>query len=327
MMPIIRLVLIAFSLAVLNTCSHLPPAVAQPVELSQTQPVGSTFMRITLLGTLEIPPLTVAGFPIHELSGLAWDADEARLYAVSDQGILFHFQPQFDPMQRLIGIEPLAAFQLESTHSDAEGLTVLHANNGQQGDTVLIVSFERVPLIAQFTPTGQWLQAMPLPPALTDANAYQAPNKMLESVAWHDSFGLLTAPERALTTTAAAQTVLYGTEQQWFWPTHPAPASSVVAIEPIDNSSILVLERAFQDASRPLVISLRQVWLSSCDCAEGVASALLQLAEFNNTEGWNIDNFEGLTHHEEQRFFMVSDDNGHLLQRTLLSYFAILPGV
>jgi hypothetical protein len=285
-------------------------------------------MRITLLGTLAIPPLNVDGFLIHELSGLAWDADEARLYAVSDQGVVFHLQPQFDPMQRLIGMQALAAFKLDSEYTDAEGLAVLQANNGQQGDTVLVVSFERVPLIAQFTPEGQWLSEVTLPAALADADVYRAPNKMLESVAWHDYFGLLTAPERSLTTAASEQTiVLYGNEQQWFWPTYPAPASSVVAIEPMDNSSILVLERAFQGASQPLVISLRQVWLSSCDCAEGVESVFLQLAAFDNTHGWNIDNFEGLTRHEEQRFFMVSDDNGHFLQRTLLTYFAVLPGV
>jgi len=45
----------------------------------------------------------------------------------------------------------------------------------------------------------------------------------------------------------------------------------------------------------------------------------------DNTKGWLLDNFEGLTQHQGRYFFMVSDNNDNRLQRTLLTYFEILP--
>jgi hypothetical protein len=38
----------------------------------------------------------------------------------------------------------------------------------------------------------------------------------------------------------------------------------------------------------------------------------------------HIDNFEGLARHRGNRFFMVSDDNGVFIQRTLLLYFELV---
>jgi hypothetical protein len=38
-----------------------------------------------------------------------------------------------------------------------------------------------------------------------------------------------------------------------------------------------------------------------------------------------MDNFEGLAHHEGNRYFMISDDGRNPLQRTILMYFEILP--
>ena len=48
-----------------------------------------------------------------------------------------------------------------------------------------------------------------------------------------------------------------------------------------------------------------------------------EIAVFDSSEGWNVDNFEGLTRHQGRRFFMVSDDNGKAIQRTLLVYFEV----
>ncbi|HCB12317.1 MAG TPA: hypothetical protein DEP36_01915, partial [Gammaproteobacteria bacterium] len=40
---------------------------------------------------------------------------------------------------------------------------------------------------------------------------------------------------------------------------------------------------------------------------------------------WLLDNFEGLTRYQDQRFFMISDDNCSAWQSTLLVYFELLP--
>jgi hypothetical protein len=37
-----------------------------------------------------------------------------------------------------------------------------------------------------------------------------------------------------------------------------------------------------------------------------------------------VDNFEGIAHHRDNRYFLVSDDNNSALQSTVLVYFEIL---
>ena len=56
-----------------------------------------------------IPPQSVNGIKISELSGLAWDKDEQLLYAISDKGHIFHFRLALDG-NRLVAVEgtPLA---------------------------------------------------------------------------------------------------------------------------------------------------------------------------------------------------------------------------
>ena len=48
------------------------------------------------------------------------------------------------------------------------------------------------------------------------------------------------------------------------------------------------------------------------------------LARLANGDGWSVDNFEGLTRLGGQRYLMVSDDNFSLMQRTLLTCFAVV---
>jgi len=71
------------------------------------------------------------------------------------------------------------------------------------------------------------------------------------------------------------------------------------------------------------VVSLRQVMLNQCDKFSHCKTR--DLAVFNSGEGWNIDNFEGLTHLGGNRYLMVSDDNKNPLQQTLLVMFEITP--
>jgi hypothetical protein len=40
--------------------------------------------------------------------------------------------------------------------------------------------------------------------------------------------------------------------------------------------------------------------------------------------GHRVDNFEGLSRHRGNHFFMVSDDNDLFVQQTLLLYFELL---
>ncbi len=49
--------------------------------------------------------------------------------------------------------------------------------------------------------------------------------------------------------------------------------------------------------------------------------AVTTLAVLDSSQGWSVDNFEGLARHRGLKFFMVSDNNFSALQKTLLVYF------
>ena len=81
------------------------------------------------------------------------------------------------------------------------------------------------------------------------------------------------------------------------------------------------MERSFTGLMNPLVITLKKVYLSGCKEKQMCKSELL--LKMNTHQGWDIDNFEGLAKVGEHRYVMVSDDNEHFFQKTLLVYFEV----
>jgi hypothetical protein len=306
---------------------------ADPFQLGEKHAVGDSFMQIRLRGALQINHPVVNGIETASLSGLAWDEDEQILYAISDTGNLFHLRPMIQE-HVLKDVEVLKAYvltdaegkKLPKASTDSEGLSLLNGNNGVKGDSELIISFERKPKITRVRPDGVQLDEYTLPEPLQNAKLYVNNNKMLESVTLHPEFGILTAPEYPLKTFPQDKITVFSLDgQQWQFPRHTAPNSAVVAIEALADGSLLVMERAFVSPILPLIISLRQVELKHCvECEEG-ENPVRDIAIFNSALGWHVDNFEGLTHHQGQFFFMVSDDNNNrIAQKTLLNYFEII---
>lgn len=314
------------SLSSLNACSSL----AQ-YPLAEDYWLGERFMQIRLSGTLRLPLQTLDGLKVTELSGLAWDDDEQLLYAVSDRGNLYHLQVSLS-QQRLQQATVLKALPLQDAQGkalqggkrDSEGLSLRKANNGIRGDSELLVAFEIAPRVLRFNPQGQYLGVQKLPAALQDIKNYRSKNKSLESLTEHPHYGLLTAPEWPLRQLAKNRTRLYAVDSFWEWDAYPAPNSAVVALEMLDAQRLLVMERAFTSVFKPLIISLREVHLTE-NCANGKGDCVVKnLAVLDNSQGWLIDNFEGLSHHQGRFFFMISDDNESPWQSTLLSYFELL---
>ena len=302
---------------------------AVAVPLSQRVAVGDRYMGIRLLGVLRLPQVAVNGLPLHELSGLAWDEDAGLLYAVSDKGLLFHLRPVFSD-DRLSDVQFVTAYPLRDADgrplrgffADAEDLAIINGDNGIPNDSQLIISFEARARIARYSPSGQWLNDEPLPTPLQDSAAYANSNKALEAVTLDPRWGLLTGPEQPLHGEAPGVVPIYAQNgRRWLYPLHSAPASSLVAMESLPDGSLLTLERAFVSLTRPFVISLRRTRL----LADQTLLKVENVAVFDTSDGWLLDNFEGLTRHRDHRFFMVSDDNTNPLQSTLLVYFELLP--
>jgi hypothetical protein len=309
---------------------------SRPVSFSDQHQTGDTYMEIRLRGTVELATGKINGIPLAELSGLAWDEDEGLLYAVSDGGSLFHLRPVITD-NTLTNVKAVSAYWLLNQKGerlqpvDSEGLAILNGNNGVAGDTELVISFEHPLQMARVSPQGEPLGDYVLPTPLQRAENYYSTNKALEAVTVHPHLGILTSPEWPLKKKNTGYSLkgqhkhtVYALEggKQWTFPAYPAPNSAVVALEALEDGSVLVLERAFVSVFEPLIISLRRLWLYTCKkCSENVKSE--QVAVFDNTQGWKVDNFEGLTHHQGAYFFMVSDDNGRSLQDTFLSYFEL----
>ena len=176
------------------------PLVSRPFSLTPYVDVGGQFMAVRLLGAVEIPRGRIGTEALHSLSGLAWDDDEALLYAISDRGSLFHIRPSFSG-SHLIGAEVVAAHRLRPASAgnrkrrtgswDTEGLTIRRARNGKRDDATLIVSFERRPRVEEFSRDGRQLGALAIPKAYRSADAFEDSNRALEAVTVHREHGLL----------------------------------------------------------------------------------------------------------------------------------------
>jgi len=277
--------------------------------------------------SLVIPPHTVNGVKISELSGLAWDQDEQLLYAISDKGSIFHFTLNIQG-NRLTAVEAVYAANLadkagervKKGRRDSEGLTLLNTNNGKSGDSQLVIAFEGIPRLIRFTPQGKALKNISLPAALDDKNAYQHGNDSLESVTFHPRYGFITAPEMPLKSEPRHRHTLYSTKgQQWSFTAYPAKNSGISALEALPDGNLLVMERAWSGIFNPLVVSLR--YLDFQQCANDQTCALQDLQVLSSH--LLVDNYEGLTHIQGNQYLMVGDDGNEDFLPTTLTLFTL----
>lgn len=271
----------------------------------------------------------VAGVAISELSGLAWDADEQLLYAVSDQGRLYHFRitragdavvsirAEFaarlhDPAATIGSLVPGAL------RFNAEGLAVRNANNGLRGDSELIVALEvRPPQIARFSLAGELLGQLAVPAPANDIGNYRKKNRGLELVDLHPVVGLITAPEAPLRERAAQLHTVFAQSHAWAF-ARVSPDSRRKGLSVLPDGNLLVLERSRPDGSKDMqVATLRYVDIGSC-AGRPVCTATL-LAELPA----GVENFEGLTVLDAQLALIVSDNGGNATRGSVFWVIAL----
>lgn len=290
-----------------------------PVDITPPD-TNQTIGRIKILDQKEIILESIDGIRFAEASDLAYDAKAQRLYVVGDKGVLYVFDALFS--DKIETLSPLHAYRLTKEKGkhfrkkvDSEGLDF-----DRRGE--LLVSFERRPKIGSFTLTGQRIAKHKLPNPLNNKKQYRSRNKMLESVALHPQYGILTISEFPLKQHKLRYQTLYALSgKQWHFLAEPEQKSAVTAIAVMDDGNILILERAYTTLTEPRYTTLKKLYLDRCNT--GLCQTEI-LAKMNSASGWMIDNFEGLTRVAAHRYLMVSDDNNNFFQRTLLVYFEVI---
>lgn len=318
------LLLITLLLMACGTSAH---SNSYRVSLSPNKPNSSQHMKVKLLGSIALSSNRVNGIPISELSDLAWDNRSQTLYSVSDGGYLYTIKIK-QSNNKLLSANVIKAVKLKGANkkflrganNDPEGLDITHKNN----TTELIISFEGNSRIDRYNTNGEYIGNIRIPKKLTNRKSYRHPNKALESVIVHPKHGVITASELPLkTSTNNTQTIYSQYGKEWHFPRYKAAKSSITALEVLADGDILVLERAFSGIFQPLVISIRQLHINQCN--QNNHCPIKDIAVFSTAEGWNMDNFEGLTQLSDNRYLMVSDDNQSPLQQSLMVMFEISP--
>jgi hypothetical protein len=80
---------------------------------------------------------------------------------------------------------------------------------------------------------------------------------------------------------------------------------------------------SYSCGNRPLIIKHITNFSKGLFANEPHGISEIQRISLNAIGGWQIDNFEGLAHHQDNRFFTVSDNNDLFVQRTLPLYFEL----
>ncbi|WP_309496846.1 esterase-like activity of phytase family protein [Sulfurovum sp.] len=282
------------------------------------------FMNIKILDEKQLLFTEVNGVKFTELSDLTYEEKTKTLYLVGDKGALFSFYASFS--EKIESLEALDAVTLKNKKGkglrkwkrDSEGVAL-----DDKGS--LYVSFEGEAKIASFHKNGEDYGAMirkyKLPKSLRSTKNYRSKNKSLESVAWHPKYGILTATEWPLKKYDKKKQTIYAISgKKWHFKAEPEGRSGLAAMEVMDDGNLLVMERSYTGLSNPFVITLKKVYLK--DCKKKMCKTKV-LAKLNSSEGWLLDNFEGLARVGQNRYVMISDDNDNFFQQTLLVYFEV----
>jgi len=284
--------------------------------------------KLQILSVLKLETAEFNGLEMVELSGLAWSDDDQTLYAISDHGVVFHLKPVFEDgilagvrLQDAHALKGEGGSALSGPYHDSEGVFVVNDRNRVTGDDELIISYERRPRIQRHDARGMWKGNIDLPPYLEDVNHYRGSNSALESVTLHPDHGVLTIPQDPLDNALPNTLVIYSASgRQWVMPRSEDEGLSVVAIETMPDGKLLLMQRRHRTFGTRWKIVLGRLTLH--DDGHAVSERLAEIT--SDQEEFHVDNFEGLARHSGNRYFMISDDNEHALQDTLLVYFEII---
>lgn len=268
-------------------------------------------IRILDAKVISFKPMNDIAF--RDISALAYD-EQRGLFALSNKGYLFNLDLQLEQKKiKRIHLKNASVLKtkkgkaLKKKKRDAEGMA--------WSDEGLIISFERRPKVSLYDFKGTKIKNYPLAGELQDIDNYTKENKALESVTKHPLFGVITAPEAPLKNTDDRVHTLYSLHKQWRF----KASGEITAIELLPDNNLLILERKY-NLFRGHTIWLSRVNIMECETGHCPSE---NLATLKRSDGWKLDNFEGLTRIKDDLYLMVSDDNGNFFQSCIVVLFEI----
>jgi hypothetical protein len=308
-------------LILLSSCSIPPPfdlVQSRPFELESKEHQRTDFDGLELLNAFELR----SRHPhFGGISGLTIAAD-GRLYAVSDRGYWIAARMRHDNEGRLVDlfdweIKPILTpegIPTDGLLTDAEALA-------SAPDGSLLVAFEQIHRLWRYPPPPRTFDS-PAQPIKTPHGLAKAPrNGGLECVA--------VLPDGRIFTIAEELQNRDGSFKGWLMDNESSAALSYVPSDDfhasdcaaLPNGDVIVLERRL---STFLSFSARLKRIR--------AESIRPSAILNGEELLRLDpplpvaNFEGIAVREDQGgtlIYLISDDNFHPLQRTLLLQFRL----
>ncbi len=285
---------------------------------------GGTHTRVRHRGMLRLsqPPGSEAN--LYGLSALAWVASEGNLYAMSDSAQVFVFKPLF-MQNELTGLEFIRQFSLKDgsgkplrgSAADSEAL-FWQAAKSQVAES-LFVGFERQPRIERYDLRGNRLESLTMPKGFERIQAYAQKNKSIEALSSHPKFAYVAGTEWPMKQAQSYISLFTPLGAPWRYYLFAEPKCGLTALEHWHDDIFVSIERCFLNIAKPFTILLRRVQLNIDDSN----AAIQDLAVWRSNEVALLDNFEGLAHHRDNFFFIISDDNRNPWQNTLLSYIEI----
>ena len=280
--------------------------------------------KITILDERFLKYPDKNGIKFGGISDIAYDKNSHRLYLIGDRSTFFTFSAIFDEKIEKIGY--ISAKKVlrnkkdiyDMNTYDSEGLTVTPQNK-------ILIAHERTAGVIEISPEAKLKKTYLIPKKLEKKENYRSRNKMLESIAYHDKYGILVASEYPLKKDNMRRQTIYSLDgEEWHFLAEKHKNSAVTAIEVMDDGNLLVLERSYSGYINPIRMILKKVYLDSCDRENNCKAEYL--ASFNSLKGDGFNNFEGLTKVSKNRYLMISDNNDYRLLPTKMIYFEVDSG-
>jgi hypothetical protein len=326
--PLIFLSLSLVLLFFLVSCSgHAPgqagvsPQLVEllPLELDSRNPQQKEFGRLEFLNGFQ---LRSRDRRFGGLSGLSIGTD-GRLYAVSDAGYWVSAQMTFDSEGKLQDLTSWLIQPILSTPGtpvtnplhDAEALA-------RAPDGSFLVAFEEAHRIWRYPPPPVTFYSLPSPVPFPAEISKAPSNGGLEGITVFSDGRLLALTEEFQNRDGSFKGWLIEGEQFFELSYLPSEGFRVTDCAALSNGDVIVLERRYVPLG---ILSARLKLVRAKNIRPG--SVLIGQELIKLEYPLEVDNFEGIALQEDPRngtiIYIVSDDNYHPIQRTLLLQFRL----